>query len=451
MTNANAKVFALLVLAFSFSACGADGNTPPPNPPEDPEIVPGDLDVTFGTKGMALYDDPIQGAMSNEEGRGMAIQPDGKIVVAGYVLSAAPVFASALVLRFTASGVLDSTFGTNGVVTFDPATGFKDGWAVSIQADGKIVVVGDSGLPNPNVILARLNTDGTLDSTFGTGGVASIDINDSDYGYAVVIQADGKIVVAGQTSIATDRYALVLRCNSDGTLDGAFGVNGIVTYDSPGWDGANGVAIQSDDKIVVTGRTSPPYPDVSLTDVLVLRLNGDGTPDNAFGTDGVATFDLVYEEGMSAVIQPDGKIVIVGGVWGYSSAQNAVLVLRYKNDGTLDDSFGTGGVVTYKPGDADYLYGRGAALQVDGKIAVVGYVWDTLGINILVLRYYANGALDTTFGGDGMVEYKKGTGNAYGHGVAIQSDGKLVILGISQYHDNYGDYAVLVMRIIGRL
>ena len=310
--KANAKLFALIALAFLLSACSAGGDNPPPNPPDDPKIVPGDLDESFGTKGMALYDDPLQGAMSNEEGRGVAVQPDGKIVVAGYIQSSAPVFASALVLRFDAGGVLDNTFGTNGVVTFDPATGFMDGWAVSIQADGKIVVVGDSGIPNPNVILARLNTDGTLDTTFGIGGVASIDVNDSDYGYAVAIQTDGKIVVAGQTSIANDEYALVLRCNNDGTLDGAFGVNGIVTYDSPGWDGANGVAIQSDDKIVVTGRTSPPYPDVNLTDLLLFRLNGDGTMDSAFGTNGVATFDLVYDEGMSAVIQPDGKIVVAG-------------------------------------------------------------------------------------------------------------------------------------------
>jgi uncharacterized delta-60 repeat protein len=450
MMKANARSFALIALAFSLSACGAGTSNPPPNPPEDPKIVPGDLDETFGTKGMALYDDPIQGAISNEEGRRVAIQPDGKIVVAGYIQSSAPVFASALVLRYDASGVLDNTFGTDGVVTFDPAYRFLDGYGVSIQADGKIVVVGDSGLPDPNVVLARLNPDGTLDSTFGAGGVASFDVNDSDYGYAVAIQTDGKIVVVGETSIASDRYALVLRCNSDGTLDGAFGMGGIVTYDSPGWDSANGVAIQSDAKIVVTGSTSLPYPETSLTDLLVFRLNGDGTLDNAFGANGVATFDLIYDEGMSALIQPDGKIVIVGGVWSYSSAQDAVLVLRYKDDGTLDDSFGTGGVVTYNPDDADYKFGEGAALQTDGKIVVVGYICDSAGIDFLVLRYNPNGALDTTFGGDGMVEYKKGEGFSGGYGVAIQSDGKLVVSGNSTFHDQYSDYAVLVMRIIGR-
>jgi uncharacterized delta-60 repeat protein len=449
MTKVNAKIFALIALAFSLSACGA-GNSPPPNPPENPKSVPGDLDETFGTKGMSLYDDPFQGTTSNEEGRGVAIQQDGKIVVAGYSHSSAPVLASALVLRFDASGVLDNTFGTNGVVTFDAATGVIDGYGVSIQADGKIIVVGDSGAPNPNVILARLNTDGTLDITFGTGGVAAFDVNNSDYGYAVAVQTDGKIVVVGQTSTATERYALVLRCNSDGTLDGAFGVNGIVTYDSPGWDVANGVAMQSDDKIVVTGSTSLPYPSTSLTDVLVFRLNGDGTLDNAFGANGVATFDLIYDEGMSAMIQPDGKIVIAGGVWSFSSSHNAVLVLRYKNDGTLDDSFGTGGVVTYNPDDADYLFGKGAALQPDGKIIVVGYIWDSAGINFLVLRYNTNGTLDTTFGGDGMSEYKKGEGNAGGYGVAIQSDGKLVVSGNSTFHDQYSDCAVLVIRIIGR-
>ena len=396
-----------------------------------------DLDSTFGNDGIVLYEGTAQWVNDvNDEGRAIELQTDGKILIAGYS------FDDALILRYNSDGSLDDTFGTNGVVIFDGK--YDQAFAICLQSDTKIVVVGysDKNGEGDNVLVLRYNSDGTLDTTFGANGIILTKVGDYDYGYSVVIQPDGKIVVAGSTLKGSDTYALVLRYNSDGSLDDTFGTNGVVKYDGIGSDIAYKAALQSDGKIIITGSsTAANYPNTAYNDVLILRYNSDGTLDSTFGKNGVVTYDNFYEDGRDIKIQPDGKIVIVGGI---SGDINAVLVLRYTDAGTLDNTFGTNGVVIYNPYKATEIYGNSLVLQPDGKIVAVGYYVN----KILVARYNSDGTLDTSFSGDGFGLYSSGNGFGYGQKVALQSDGKIIVTGSSSFHDNSSDYAVITIRLV---
>jgi uncharacterized delta-60 repeat protein len=382
-------------------------------------------DSTFGTGGMVLFENPI--FASDAYGRDIATQSDGKILVTGYLFNGTR--DAVLVLRYNNDGILDDTFGTDGFITYNECGGCAgEAYAVAVQSDGKILVAGYTNshytAGNQNILLLRYNIDGTPDNTFGTNGVVITDVSKyGDYGYAVAIQTDGKIVVAGRTSTGTDGYALILRYNSDGTLDDTFGTNGVVTYDGIGWDEALGVAIQTDGKIVITGGTlSGSYPDV-----LVLRYTSDGILDNTFGTNGAVTYDSDY--GNSAIaIQLDGKIVVGGG---YRRDGTAPGLLRYNSDGTLDSTFGVDGAATIPEERST----GSIVLQPDGKIVVV-----SPGDGFMVLRYNSDGTFDTSFSGDGIGLY---TTRGRGYGVALQADGNIVVTG------NSGD-AVLTIRVIGQ-
>jgi uncharacterized delta-60 repeat protein len=382
-----------------------------------------DLDATFGNGGIALYGSTPG---NREQGFAVKIQADGKILVAGFTNNSLNSTNDVLLLRYNTDGTLDNTFGSNGIVLYDG--GSEEAFAVSIQPDGKILVVGEI---NENVLVLRYNSDGTLDNTFGTNGAVSTDLGSNDYGYAVALQTDGKIVVSGQTI----SEATVLRYNTDGTLDNSFGTNGVVKYAGDQWDAAYGVSIQPDDKIVITGTTSD-------SDVLVLRFNSDGSLDNTFGTNGVFTYDNVSGTGKAVKIQPDGKILVVGGIDDTSCYSNALLMLRLTDDGSLDNTFGSNGVVTYNRGQCDSIYGKSFTLQPDGKIIVVG----DFNSNILVLRYNTDGTLDTSFSEDGVGMYSIGD-YAIGTGVDLQTDGKIVVSGFSI---SGADDDILTIRIIGQ-
>ena len=407
------------------------------------------FDAEFGTNGISLYEGVQE--FSDEVGTAITIQQDGKIIVVGYTGDGGR-DTDVLVLRYNYDGTLDNSFGENGVVIYDgPSNHHDEAKAVALQKDGKIIVVGYSykfeGYELENVLTIRLNTDGTLDNTFGTNGAVITDVEVYDYGYAVVVQDDGKIIVAGKASTTNDTYALLMRYNSDGTLDSAFGVNGVVKYNGIGWDIANGLALQQDGKILVTGTTTPP--ELQFHNLLILRYNENGTVDSTFGTNGIVIGDSGYARtsGSKITVQPDGKILVVGGIWDYNSNNNAVLLLRLNTDGNLDDIFGVNGVATYNRGRPDYLYGNSFVMQPDGKIVVTGY----LNSSLLVLKYNNDGMLDTTFNGDGVGFYTSGDfAVSHGYGVAIQKDGKIVATGTSTYHDNYSDHAVLTLRLTGK-
>jgi uncharacterized delta-60 repeat protein len=346
-------------------------------------------------------------------------------------------------VSFSAPGDLDGTFNESGLgfgfFIYD-GSNMDEGRGVAIQEDGKIVIVGKTEASNvPDVLVLRLNPDGTLDNTFGGDGIVTYDSGGYDRGYGIAIQKDGKIVVVGYTTKDT-WDVLVLRYKSDGTLDNTFGDNGVVTYDSGYNDVGYGIAIQEDGKIVVVGFTGG--------DVLVLRYNPDGTLDNTFGGDGVVTYDGGYKDvGNGIAIQEDGKILVAGQ--RYNDTVSDVLVLRYNPDGTLDNTFGGDGVVTY--GSGNEAVGYGIAIQGNGKIVVAGERYNSAWTveDVLVLRYNLDGTRDNTFSGNGVAIYDSGNLES-AYGIAVQEDGKIVITGGSR-NNSISDVLVLRLNTNGTL
>ena len=305
----------------------------------------GTLDTGFGTDGKVLT--PV-GTLT-DEAHGIALQDDGKIVVAGYASSGNNDFA---VVRYNADGSLDTGFGTGGKVTTPIGTG--DDWAhdVTVQADGKIVVSGYTkvSLFDIDFALVRYNADGSLDSGFGTGGKVTTAFGTGyDEAYSVTVQTDGKIIVAGSANTGSEDFALV-RYNTDGSLDSGFGTGGKVTTPiGAGTDTAYDVLVQSDGKIVVAGMASGTGYDFALA-----RYNADGSLDSGFGSGGtvLTAVSSNNDYGRFVALQSDGKIV-VGGDSNHDDFDYDFALTRYNTDGSLDTSFGTGGTTFTQIGSAN--------------------------------------------------------------------------------------------------
>jgi uncharacterized delta-60 repeat protein len=410
-----------------------------------PEAVayPGELDRYFNFPfGYSLFNGP---SFSRDRGVETAVQPDGRILVLGHMNNGAN--DDVLLLRYSPDGTLDLTFGLGGYAIYDSG-GNERGLGLALQPNGKIVVTGYvyAGT-HRDVLILRYNANGSLDATFGTGGALTYGApGRTDIGFGVAHQADGRIVVAGETSNGTDQDLLVLRYNPDGTMDGGFGAGGVFTYGGPGANQDRGfaLALQGDGKIVVAGASILNTKD----DVLLLRLDTNGALDATFGTGGVVTYTGPGDNpdyGNGVAVQRDGKIVVAGAT--SKGATFDVLLLRYNANGVLDNTFGTGGVTTWDNGGNRDDYGYGLVVQSNGRIVAAGYTDNGANADVLVLRYDPSGALDRSFGFNGVFGWNgTASGSDYGQGLAIQSDGKLIVVG---YSFNGVNDDVLIMRLHG--
>ncbi|HSK72655.1 MAG TPA: FG-GAP-like repeat-containing protein [Pyrinomonadaceae bacterium] len=378
----------------------------------------GRLDPTFGTGGTALHE--------NVGGGAMALQADGKIVLAG---SAGNQFA---LFRLNADGTLDTSFGINGMVRTTIVAANNLGSSARdliIQPDGKIIAVGQVERGNfipPNtfslieVALVRYNQDGSLDTSFGGDGMVTTLIDESSSGTAVELQADGKIVVAEFFKFAVIRY------NADGSLDTTFGANGVArTNFGSGYSRAMDLKIQTDGKIVIAGYDNP----VSQVFIAVARYNTNGTLDTGFDGDGKLTASIAGEDrAYGLVIQPDGKMLVVcTAQTGFGELQHLGLA-RFLPNGAFDTTFGSGGKVI---APANFGSATDIALQADGKIITAGltnWVFSTSNSDFTVARFLPNGSPDTSFDGDGLAIINLFTGDR-ANAVAIQPDGKIVATG----------------------
>jgi len=304
----------------------------------------GSLDPGFGSAGI------VTGPPGY--GNALALQPDGKLLLAGSRSS-----GSFAVVRYLPDGSIDRGFGTNGA-----ATGRGGASGIALQPDGRIVVVGgvrDPGMPG-TLAVARFNADGSRDLSFGTDGVVTTHIGPSSAASAVSIQEDGKILVAGTSaSIYSDYDASVVlaRYSADGTLDPGFGTAGILTttLETSLYAGAR-LALQPDGRILAVG---------SLASLGMSRYLPDGSADISFGTQGIVS---VLGAGASGiVVQPDGRIVVGG------TAGSGLAVLRFEPDGALDTGFGDAGIASTTLGWEGF--GQGVAVQPDGRIVVGGIVY----------------------------------------------------------------------------
>lgn len=359
-----------------------------------------------------------------------------------------------------AAGDLDPTFGTGGILMTDINRSTDIAKAVAVQADGKSVVVGttykNNDFSSEDFVVTRYNTDGTLDSTFGRGGKVKTDFPGlAAEPSSVVIQSDGKIVVAGG-AFPLFTFAgniKVVRYNSNGSLDTSFGTGGIVTTNFPQGSYAFDVALQTDGKIVVAGTVFVDFNsgDSSDTDFALARYNPDGTPDATFGNGGQVSTDFVglEDDAFSVLIQSDGKIVAVGSANDPATFYDFAAA-RYLSNGTIDTTFGVAGKVRTDFGDQNFDRARSAALQTDGKIVAAGFAISHGGgvQNFAVARYTSSGILDTTFSRVGKIQIDFGNCCQGATKVLLQSDGKIIIVGGSSGESSDDDF--LLARLSSR-
>ena len=403
----------------------------------EPAIAaPGDLDLNFGGTGKVTTD--LAGGSGDDYGYCVAVQSDGKIVVAGSSPdpSGTSVFA---VARYNPNGSLDTSFaGAGKVTTLIGSESIAQG--VAVQNDGKIVVAGYAAINSRyEFVVARYNNDGTFDTNFNsTGFVATALSSSSAYAHSVALQSDGKIVVAGNNS--TGGSFAVVRYTTGGILDTNFGTSGTVVTGINATSGrGSSVVVQSDGKIVVAGYGYNSAND----DFWVVRYNSNGTLDTAFGGGtGKVTTAFVNngnDRCYGLALQSDGKIVVAGSSYNTSTGFNEIAVVRYATNGSLDLRFTT--ALGNRNDQASAL-----ALQSDGKIVVAGYsdigTSSVANNDFTLLRYNTNGTLDTSFGSGGKLTTSIETSHDIASAVALQSDGKIVVAGYTVNSSNNYDFAL---------
>ncbi|MFL6209581.1 MAG: BACON domain-containing protein [Pyrinomonadaceae bacterium] len=403
----------------------------------------GALDPTFNGTGTVTAN-----FGGEDEAYAVAIQPDGRVVVVGTTHTNNQTDYKIALARYNPDGTLDQHFGNGGKV-IGPA---GDGFAVAIQPDGKILT---SGFGAGDV--TRFNSDGSLDTSFGSGGRSGHLV----YPYTMILQPDGKILVGGYLIVSyhnTD-YA-VGRFNSDGTVDTSFGNGGKVTTEFyQGHDEIHALALEPDGKIVAAGQSTWGGSNYFAT---LARYDGSGSLDTSFGNQGKVTIDFSPNQGnkyhrlYAVAIQPDDKILAAGATRHYDD-RDSFAIARFNKDGSPDATFGSGGQVTTKI-LGNTAAGSSLALQPDGKFFVGGYVsaggYFTLDKSFALARYNVNGSLDTSFGlsNSGQV-----VTHIYGHqdsisGIALQPDGKVVAAGNAAGTDEgngfYGDFDFALARYL---
>ncbi|MDO8413860.1 MAG: delta-60 repeat domain-containing protein [Gallionellaceae bacterium] len=426
-------VFGVLCSLFLVPGAMAGKGSPPPGS--------GSLDVSFDSDGKVVTDF----GTTVESVTAVAIQADGKIVAAGYASTGTGNSTNFAVARYLANGALDTSFGVGGKVSTPifNSNNFSNVGDMVIQADGKIILAGyvtvgssadagGSSIWNQDFALVRYNTDGSLDSAFGSGGIVTTSLSpNEDVIQYIELQADGRIVVTGYTVLYTNcnwgcssaSNAVLARYNTNGSRDSNFGSQGSVIIT----DGAlNGLAIQSSDgKIVVAGTVL----NASVYTPVLRRFNTNGALDSTFGSNGLAA--IPNQASTYTAIQGDGKIVVAGKTFDLA---------RFNSNGTLDTTFGSNGAVSTSVFGSE---GSSNALALDGsdRIVLAGRktyapvcgrrgctaVYDTFAL----ARYSSNGAVDTTFGSSGKVTTDIGVLNDEARGLAIQADGKIVAGGLA--------------------
>jgi uncharacterized delta-60 repeat protein len=409
----------------------------------------GSPDKTFGFKGQVT----TNFANSLADNAGVAVQNDSKIVVAGTVFSTSPAFRADFALaRYNPDGSLDAGFGTEGTVTTNipgPSLVFTPSLAVD-PATGKVVVaaqadiITSTGSPDEVFTVTRYNADGSLDTSFGTGGTAETDFQ-ANFGPSslsqvagVAVLPGGKIVLAGEVSLAQGTGFGLVRFNPDGSLDTTFGTGGEVFTNV----GPSGLAVPAGlvvdpatGKVVVAG-TSVDFSTGFSEDFALVRYNTNGSLDSTFGTGGIVTtnFGNFTAAGSAGVaLTPGGQIALAGTFFGVSGNQE-VLVARYNTNGSLDSGFGTGGSVFTDFPQSTTPVVAGVAVDPNTSKIVVAGTTQTFSTGFIedffVSRYNTNGSLDSAFGSGGIVTTDFGTGNpAIASGVVVQPDSKIVVVG----------------------
>jgi uncharacterized delta-60 repeat protein len=381
-------------------------------------------DPSFGNGGGAIT--PLSAGY--DSGYGLAIQPDGKIVVAGERQNGTTEGDyDIFVARYNPDGALDASFGSGGVAVTAIGGGWDLAGSVLVQPDGKIVACGGGwNGAKYRYVAVRYHANGTHDQSFGSGGIAMFGVGGvQDNAWGSALQPNGKIILTGPVKSGGNFEFGMARLNADGSLDDSFGNGGkVITPFTGGDDFSWSVALQADGKVLLGGRTGTPA-------FALARYNSNGALDNSFGVGGkvVTSIGGAPCRGRVVMVQPDGKILLGGNSTLLGTEDFAIV--RYNADGSLDPSFGVGGIAVI-PLDAgeDVLWDM-ALEPGNGKIVLGGY-----GINpssgnydFALVRLKTNGAPDQTFGNNGILFAAIGGGNDFANNIEIQSDGKIMMTG----------------------
>jgi uncharacterized delta-60 repeat protein len=369
---------------------------------------PGALDTSFGSGGKKTIN-----FGGTDIPRVVLVQPNGRIVVAG----GGGASSSFCVVRLRTNGTLDTTFGSGGKRVVEFGGDNDSAFGGALQADGRIVLAGDSDF---RVAVVRLKTNGTLDASFEGDGKKLFSWGPIGRAQAVVVAPNGKLLVGGFSGPEGGNIQ-VARLNPNGLLDKTFGVDGKAAVDFGGDDFGLAMARQANGRILVAGRST-------AAGAVVARLRSNGALDPDFDGDGRVS--LPGGGSASAVlVQPDRNIVVAGN----ASGSAAMTVTRLKPNGSLDTAFGTGGTTTIDVGGMADL-AAGAALQPDGRIVVAGYTQATE--DIAVARLTPNGALDPTFGAGGKATVDFGAAT-FGFAVALTPNRRIVVAGQKTGNDDF--------------
>ncbi|MEO7210009.1 MAG: T9SS type A sorting domain-containing protein [Chitinophagaceae bacterium] len=390
---------------------------------------PGFLDPTFGNNGLVSSND-IAGCHA------VAIQNDGKILTAGE-------YSGFVVERYNQDGTRDVNFGNNGraFIKFhgnsDAATG------IAVDQNQNIIVSGFeviNSITNIKIIVLKLKPNGNLDSSFGDNGIVTQTIDKINYTSAMILQPDGKIIVSGQPGKNENDYfkTFLIRFNSDGNIDSSFGDNGKVITEFDEAVTSTAIALQSDGKIISGGTygfyylRNPPY--------YIARYNADGSVDQGFGQEGIAKYAFGLGEGgdewandLNAIaIQPDGKIICGGNEGDYINFSYDMGLVRFNNDGSLDYTYGTNGIVVISYPD-HYSTINTLLMQTDGKLIAGGTAQDfEVGADpMLLMRFLENGELDPEFAVNGLQTTTNGNNSIACKAGCLDQQGKIILAGNS--------------------
>ncbi len=430
-TAANTLSGGLFTLDSGFWNVPQDFSAPSPTPSPTPTPTPGDLDTTFDSDGK------LTTCCGNSPGHSVAIQSDGKIVVAGWRRNLITFLFDIWLLRYNTDGGIDASFGNNGTVTTPTVSNNNDPGRVSIalQSDGKIVVSNwASGSTGYGTYVYRYNSSGSLDTSFDNDGIANVRgviFTDVYLAESLTIQPDGKILVAVRyhedviNSPIVQAFG-VLRFNPDGSLDPTFGNNGFAFTPSllgnpQSQDVPLAISVQADGRIVLVGLARRSN---GTTTFGVVRFNSDGTLDSGFDGDGIVTTQIGIagdrDEAYSVGAQPDGKIV-VAGFSRDNTVSESFAAVRYNSNGSLDTSFdGDGKVMTF----GGFAVSNKLIIQPNGKIVIGG----GNGPDFALRRFNPNGSPDGTWGTGGIITTDFGNAE-FVSSMALQTDGKIVAVG----------------------
>jgi uncharacterized delta-60 repeat protein len=410
----------------------------------------GDLDTTFDGDGVVITDN----GNTSEGIVDLLIQPDRKIIAVGYSINNSGMSRQSVIIRYNSDGSLDSTFGAGGKVFIPSSSPLSSEMALQPDGKIVFVgTIGAS--PNSEFYVARLNADGSFDAAFNGTGAVTLDLRGTtDFASSVKIQPDGKIVIGGVShktsqivSIAPPTDFTIVRLNTDGSLDTTFDGDGKVFTSVQEVAGISSLAIQPDGKIVAAGEAftfDVAANNPANSSFTTVRYNSDGSLDTTFNGTGIVSAQFVLANATpgsrkqnrpdTIIIRPGGKILVVGNAESCCVPQplNQVAMVQYNADGSVDSSFGNAGKIQIGFTSHPTTRAIDAAIQPDNKIVITGDVQANhkARIQALVGRFNANGSLDATFSGDGWNTFSLSSNvSSRGNAVAIQPDGKIIIGG----------------------